>query len=75
MEQQDVVYQVVVNHEEQYSIWPTQKQVPHGWQVVGKSGTKPECLEYIGKVWVDMTPLSLRKTKAPSKSTESLANA
>jgi uncharacterized protein YbdZ (MbtH family) len=55
------VYKVVVNHEEQYSIWPNYKEIPRGWQDVGKSGLKSECLDYIKEVWTDMRPLSLRK--------------
>jgi uncharacterized protein YbdZ (MbtH family) len=55
------IYKVVVNHEEQYSIWPDNKEIPLGWKDVGKSGLKPECLAYIKEVWTDMRPLSLRK--------------
>jgi uncharacterized protein YbdZ (MbtH family) len=55
------IYKVVVNHEEQYSIWPEYKELPLGWKDVGKSGAKPECLAYIKEVWTDMRPLSLRK--------------
>ena len=55
------VYKVVVNHEEQYSIWPDYKEIPLGWKDAGKSGLKPECLGYIKEVWTDMRPLSLRK--------------
>jgi uncharacterized protein YbdZ (MbtH family) len=55
------VYKVVVNHEEQYSIWPEYKEIPLGWNDVGKAGPKAECLEYIKEVWTDMRPLSLRK--------------
>lgn len=54
------VYKVVVNHEEQYSIWPEYKEAPLGWKEVGVSGQKPECLSYIKEVWTDMRPLSLR---------------
>jgi uncharacterized protein YbdZ (MbtH family) len=54
-------YSVVVNHEEQYSIWPTEKDLPNGWHAVGKEGLKQECLTYIEEVWTDMRPLSLRK--------------
>jgi len=54
-------YKVVVNHEEQYSIWPDDQTPPLGWREDGKVGTKQECLEHIGKVWTDMRPLSLRK--------------
>src|SRR5262249_20076267 len=52
---------VVVNHEEQYSIWPEYKDNPLGWRDAGKSGPKSECLAYIKEVWTDMRPLSLRK--------------
>lgn len=55
------IYKVVINHEEQYSIWPSYRENPLGWKDVGKSGPKAECLEYIGEVWTDMRPLSLRK--------------
>jgi MbtH protein len=55
------IYNVVVNHEEQYSIWPTYRDLPLGWRAAGKSGKKAECLEYIKEVWTDMRPLSLRK--------------
>jgi uncharacterized protein YbdZ (MbtH family) len=54
-------YKVVVNHEEQYSIWPDYKENPLGWKDVGKVGRKAECLAYISEVWTDMRPLSLRK--------------
>ena len=52
---------VVVNHEEQYSIWPTYKSIPKGWKSVGVEGSKEQCLKHIEKVWTDMRPLSLRK--------------
>ena len=58
---EDAIFNVVVNHEEQYSIWPEYKEVPRGWRTVGKSGKKAECLEYIERVWTDMRPLSLRR--------------
>ena len=54
-------YRVVINHEEQYSIWPADREPPLGWKDAGKSGTKQECLNYIKEVWTDMRPLSLRK--------------
>lgn len=56
-----IVFRVVVNHEEQYSIWPTDREIPGGWREVGKNGPKTECLAYIKEVWTDMRPLSLRK--------------
>jgi uncharacterized protein YbdZ (MbtH family) len=55
------IYKVVVNHEEQYSIWPDYKENPLGWKGVGKVGPKAECLAYIKEVWTDMRPLSLQK--------------
>lgn len=55
------IYKAVVNHEEQYSIWPASKDLPLGWHDAGKTGTKQECLQFIEEVWTDMRPLSLRK--------------
>ncbi|WP_414620788.1 MbtH family protein [Calothrix sp. CCY 0018] len=55
------IYKVVVNHEEQYSIWSSDRENPQGWKDVGKNGLKQECLDYIKEVWTDMRPLSLRK--------------
>lgn len=57
----DRIYKVVVNHEEQYSIWFADRENALGWNDVGKLGTKAECLAYIEEVWTDMRPLSLRK--------------
>jgi MbtH protein len=54
-------YKVVKNHEEQHSIWPTDKRTPSGWNDTGKVGTKAECLEYIQQAWADLRPLSLRR--------------
>jgi MbtH protein len=55
------VYKVVLNHEEQYSIWPAQRENPPGWRDAGKSGSKEECLAHIKEVWTDMRPLILRQ--------------
>ncbi len=61
-EQEDTgTYVAVVNHEEQYSIWPADRELPLGWRDAGKRGSKQECLDFITKVWTDMRPLSLRK--------------
>jgi MbtH protein len=60
-EEDDTIYKVVMNHEEQYSIWPADRENPLGWTDVGKTGPKAECLAYIKEVWTDMRPLSLRK--------------
>jgi len=55
-EDDDIIYNVVFNLEEQYSIWPEQKELPVGWHLEGKSGTKNECIEYVEKVWKDFLP-------------------
>ena len=55
------IYKVVVNHEEQFSIWPADRESPLGWSETGQSGTKQECLDHIREVWIDMRPLSLRR--------------
>ena len=57
-------YKVVINHEEQYSIWLDNIEIPFGWKDTGKSGQKQECLNYIKEVWTDMRPLSLRQKMA-----------
>ncbi|TCO60852.1 MbtH family protein [Actinocrispum wychmicini] len=56
----DRTYLVVVNHQEQYSIWLADKDIPDGWRAEGMSGTKPECIGHIEEIWTDMRPLSLR---------------
>jgi len=63
-ERQEETYRVVKNHEEQYSIWSAHREVPDGWTVAGKTGSKDECLAYIEEVWTDMRPLSLRNKMA-----------
>jgi MbtH protein len=55
-------YVVLMNHEEQYSLALADRGVPLGWSVVGKPGSKAECLVYVKEVWTDMTPLSLRSS-------------
>jgi MbtH protein len=57
----EVAYCVVVNHEEQYSIWEADRDLPGGWTATGHSGTRAECLSHIDEVWKDMRPLSLRR--------------
>ncbi|MBK7075030.1 MAG: MbtH family NRPS accessory protein [Myxococcales bacterium] len=58
------LYVVVINHEEQYSIWPNDRELPLGWKADGTSGTKAACLAYIQSVWTDMRPMSLRHKRA-----------
>lgn len=62
------IYRVVMNHEEQYSIWPADRENALGWRDAGKAGTKSECLAYIEEVWTDMRPLSLRRRMGESAS-------
>jgi len=57
-EEDTTIYQIVVNHEERYSIWPEYKEIPDGWRTADKIGYKQECLDHIKDVWTDMRPLS-----------------
>jgi MbtH protein len=61
MAENETTYKVVVNDEEQYSIWPAHRENPRGWADAGKAGTEDECLSYIEQVWTDMRPLSVRR--------------
>ncbi|MFF2079237.1 MbtH family protein [Kitasatospora sp. NPDC058162] len=54
-------YLVVLNDEEQYSVWPADRDVPAGWRAEGFAGTREECLAHVAEVWSDMRPLSLRR--------------
>lgn len=69
------LYKVVVNHEEQYSIWPAGKANPPGWKDIGKTGLKSDCLTHIKQVWTDMTPLSARNSLGKDACTEGLGSA
>lgn len=60
------LFHVVKNDEEQYSIWPSYKEIPSGWTSVGEAQPKDECLAYIDKNWTDMRPLSLKKQMGDS---------
>ncbi|CCH20562.1 MbtH family protein [Micromonospora lupini] len=60
-ETDELSYSVVVNHEEQYSIWPAERPVPAGWRAEGTTGSREECLDHVERVWVDMRPASLRR--------------
>jgi MbtH protein len=66
MEEEDRVgtWTVLVNDEEQHSLWPSQKAAPAGWRNVGVHGSKQECLDYVAAEWKDITPLSVRKALA-----------
>jgi MbtH protein len=70
-ERQDTtLYKVVVNSEEQYSIWPADRENALGWRDAGKTGSKDECLAHIKEVWTDMRPLSLRKAMEEAETSE-----
>lgn len=60
-DREDGKFKVLVNHEDQYSLWPEWKAIPGGWKDTGVSGNKSSCLEYVEKTWTDMRPLSLRR--------------
>jgi MbtH protein len=62
----DIRYKVVVNDEEQYSIWPEDRPEPEGWRAVGVAGSKQECLDHIEQVWTDMRPRSVREAQETS---------
>ncbi|WP_158853298.1 MbtH family protein [Saccharothrix deserti] len=60
----DTIFQVVVNDQDQYSIWFADRELPTGWTAVGTTGTKQECLQHIEAVWTDMRPRSVRERVA-----------
>ena len=60
-EEDDREYKVLVNGEEQYSLWLAWQEIPKGWRDTGKIGKKADCLAYVKEVWTDMRPLSLRR--------------
>jgi MbtH protein len=69
-EDENAEYLVLVNHENQYSLWPGFREVPAGWTPVGPKGKRSECLAWIEATWTDMRPASLirdmEKNKAKS---------
>jgi MbtH protein len=67
-DEDSTTYDVVVNHEEQYSIWPQGREIPPGWRAEGFSGSKSDCLERIAVVWTDMRPASIRQPPPARKS-------
>lgn len=63
-DQPPVDYEVVINDEEQYSIWWADREIPSGWRTVGFRGSEQSCLSHIAEVWTDMRPRSLREALA-----------
>lgn len=60
-DREDTIFRVLVNHEEQYSLWPEWKAIPAGWRDTGVQGDKATCVAHVDRVWTDMRPLSLRR--------------
>jgi MbtH protein len=58
---EEELYAVVMNDEDQYSIWRADDPIPDGWRNEGTTGTKEDCLAHIDEVWTDMRPRSLRE--------------
>ncbi|MGR9556473.1 MbtH family protein (plasmid) [Rhizobium leguminosarum] len=65
------LYVVVRNHEEQYSIWRSNKPVPSGWEVIGLEAGKEDCLARISELWTDMRPASLRRSMDAAQAADS----
>jgi len=61
---EETTFTVLINHEEQYSLWPAEKSVPNGWRVADIKGSKAECLKFVEANWQDMRPLSLRQKQS-----------
>lgn len=70
MSEETELYTVVINDEEQFSIWPHGKEIPIGWRAAGKIGSKGECLAYVEQEWTDMRPRSLREAMAADAASE-----
>ena len=68
-------YQVLVNSEEQYSLWLAGQAIPNGWRQVGPRGQKQVCLDYVKEVWTDMRPLSVRKAMEKYQAEQAARNA
>jgi MbtH protein len=69
-DREDITFIVVMNHEEQYSIWPEYKAIPNGWREAGFRGPKKDCLDFVDRVWTDMRPLSLRRHMEATKNSK-----
>ncbi len=60
-DQEIPTFKVVVNHLEQYSIYPAERRVPIGWRAVGKVAEEEECLRYIEEIWTNNRPTDVRE--------------
>jgi MbtH protein len=61
---EDQVFEVVVNDEEQYSVWAADRALPQGWKPAGFQGVRSDCLAHIDKIWTDIRPLRTRQGRA-----------
>lgn len=66
LENEEAIFKVLVNAEEQYSLWPADLPCPAGWQETSTRGSAKECGEYVDRVWTDMRPKSLRDSMEPT---------
>jgi len=69
-----VLYRVVVNHEDQYSIWPAAKSIPAGWRGIGDPDSRENCLNKIADLWTDMRPASIRATEQSATASQPQAS-
>lgn len=58
---EDGEFFVLVNDENQHSLWPSFAEVPGGWRVALGPASREQCLEYVAENWTDMRPKSLRE--------------
>lgn len=59
---ENAVFYVLINDEEQYSLWPAFAAVPDGWSIAFGTAPKVECVDFVEKNWTDMRPKSLRES-------------
>ncbi|WP_405783749.1 MbtH family protein [Streptomyces sp. NBC_00859] len=64
---------VLVNDEEQHSLWPTFADVPAGWRAVFGESSRQECLDYVETHWTDLRPKSLQDAMAADASATNAA--
>jgi MbtH protein len=61
------LFVVLMNDEEQYSLWPSGKDTPSGWRATEMRGTEEACMKWVDEVWTDMRPASLRAAMATAQ--------
>ena len=55
----DGTFLVLVNDENQHSLWPVFAEIPAGWRSVFGPAARPDCLDYVNTNWTDLRPQSL----------------